>query len=238
MICQNDGDFRPMPECMSPQYERRGCSREERTEERCGWPGCDKHDNGCEHEKAGRCLWFCDEKAECADTRETCRPEETPAPAQEERMACRCGCSHTEELPVLVKPEVQHCPEQTYEPWRALRHGTLFPALWKPMCGEHPTIVDCPADRGQIYAFALWELRLYLDTHPYDWEAWRMLHRLDRQADHPNYATTFMPGFCGCGEEDFVPQEYGKRCQREPWPWEEIACRAEPAGGGNGHVCV
>lgn len=65
-----------------------------------------------------------------------------------------------------------------YEPEEALSRGTLYPALDKPFCGE----CACAnyALKGAEYAsdFTVWELRLYLDTHPSDTAALELYKRL------------------------------------------------------------
>ena len=105
--------------------------------------------------------------------------------------------------------------DDVYDCGRALKAGTLYPELHKPMDGYHPCGESC-GDRCQQIAFAMWELRLYLNTHPCDQEALALLHRLQENCCEPNYATTFL--------ED-VPCTDGTRNPAwrwgsDPWPWE------------------
>lgn len=105
--------------------------------------------------------------------------------------------------------------DEVYDAGRALKAGTLYPELHKPMSGYCPCSVCC-GDRCQQIAFAMWELRLYLNTHPCDQEALALLHRLQENCCEPNYATTFL--------ED-VPCTDGTRNPAwrwgsDPWPWE------------------
>ncbi len=81
---------------------------------------------------------------------------------------------------------------EIYRNESALRAGTLFPELHKPMNGYCPYDENCGTP-CQAAAFAAWELRLYLDTHPGDRQALAMLENIENQLADPNYATTFLP---------------------------------------------
>lgn len=99
--------------------------------------------------------------------------------------------------------------------WReALENGTLFQALHLPMNGGCE-VTTC-ATEAQAIAFALWELRLYLDTHPDDCEALALFRRLEEKAEDPNYASTF------AGDDG---QSNVWRWASTPWPWEPPCCR-------------
>ena len=105
--------------------------------------------------------------------------------------------------------------DDVYGCGRALKAGTLYPELHKPLNGYWPCDEDC-GDKCQQIAFAMWELRLYLNTHPCDQEALQLLHKLQENCCEPNYATTFL--------ED-VPCTDGTRNPAwrwgsDPWPWE------------------
>lgn len=99
---------------------------------------------------------------------------------------------------------------QVYPAQVALRSGTLFPELNKPMaCAAAPTGCAEPTPQ-QASAFAAWEMRLYLNTHPNDESALQMFEQICRQTHQPNYACTFAP--CvhnGCWT-----------WIQDPWPWE------------------
>lgn len=102
---------------------------------------------------------------------------------------------------------------QVYPAQVALRSGTLFPELNKPMaCAASPT--GCAAATPkQASAFAAWEMRLYLNTHPHDDSAMQMYEQICRQTPSPNYACTFAP----CSRD-------GKWSWiQDPWPWELCA---------------
>lgn len=100
--------------------------------------------------------------------------------------------------------------EDTYAPGKALRAGTLFPALNMPLNG-YDTPAGSGGDAAQESAFAAWEMRLFLNTHPNDREALKMFRRLRQQAGERSYATAFLPEE-NCGETwGWVDA---------PWPWE------------------
>lgn len=101
--------------------------------------------------------------------------------------------------------------EHLYERDAALKAGTLYPELHKPLNGYCPCGQQC-GDDEQALAFTLWELRLYLNTHPCDKEALALFRKLCKEACDDNYATAFL-GDCA-GGWDWV------NC---PWPWEYAA---------------
>ena len=110
-----------------------------------------------------------------------------------------------------------------FEAHQALRSGTLFPELYKPMKEERMSIDGPRATDEQALAFAAWELRLYLNTHPHDRRALEVLRRVCKALPCPNYASTFLT----CDEGwDWVDG---------PWPWEYENCRRTE---DDGHVCV
>lgn len=123
-------------------------------------------------------------------------------------------------LTAMVVPDVQEMPGRMYDPVQALLHGTLFHGLFKPMANKPLPIASRAIDYAQALSFALWELRLYLDTHPADRNALMMLRELDQKAEHPCYATAFLPAStmeqpdaaCACSVQYDWPDA--------PWPWE------------------
>ncbi len=104
--------------------------------------------------------------------------------------------------------------DKVFESESALRAGTLFPELHKPMNGYCPRSEHC-CTRKQAAAFAAWEMRLYLNTHPNDQEALALFGKLCREAEEENYATAFLPDACGTN---------GWTWPGNPWPW-EYDCR-------------
>lgn len=121
-----------------------------------------------------------------------------------------CGCS-AECAPGMIQGMMQSF-HQVYPAQTALRNGTLFPELHKPMsCAPAPT--GCAeATARQEASFAAWEVRLYLNTHPGDANARMLFERLCQQAQQPNYACAFVP--CGQSAWKWID---------DPWPWEICA---------------
>lgn len=85
-------------------------------------------------------------------------------------------------LPVMVDPEPQSSMGSMYSITDALLHGTLYETLYKPMNHETISMPACPVDLQHALEFAIWELRLYLDTHPCDRNAQETLRDLKLQA--------------------------------------------------------
>ena len=90
-----------------------------------------------------------------------------------------------------------------YDAGQALRHGTLFPELYKPVEETVLPIDEPPATARQALGFAAWELRLYLDTHPSDLSALDLYRR-------------------NCEAMDAPPPSAHDRWDWTdgPWPWE------------------
>lgn len=111
---------------------------------------------------------------------------------------------------------VYHAPHglcNMYGPSQALRNGTLYAELDKPLM--HYTADE---NQGwhtpeQAIAFSAWELRLYLNTHPKDKQALKYFQQLHQQMD-VNYATTFAPCAANGRTWDWID---------DPWPWEYAA---------------
>ncbi len=100
--------------------------------------------------------------------------------------------------------------DEIYESESGLRAGTLFPELHKPLNGYCPCDKNCGTCK-QAAAFAAWELRLYLNTHPNDKEALALFRKLCKEAEDENYATTFLTDECCTSGWNWV---------KNPWPWE------------------
>ncbi len=119
----------------------------------------------------------------------------------------------------------------TFEPAQAIRSGTFYPELYKPMLEKGMPIDSAPATARQTLEFCAWELRLYLDTHPSDQQALRLFRRFCAALKGTGYPCAFVDDGDD-GESD---------CERrwswldDPWPWEYQNCAAAE---GNSHVCV
>ena len=109
----------------------------------------------------------------------------------------------------MINVEMQEIDE-IFESESALRAGTLFPELHKPLNGYCPCDENC-GTCAQAAAFAAWEMRLYLNTHPNDKEALALFRKLCKEAEAENYATTFLEDDCCTKCWSWV---------KNPWPWE------------------
>ena len=141
-------------------------------------------------------------------------------PANRNCSGDKCGCEDNSDAyqrrnaGVGIVHAVKQKLADVFESESALRTGTLFPELHKPMNGRCPGCSNCSTCEQQS-AFAAWDLRLYLNTHPEDQEALALFRRLCSEAEDPNYATTFLDDE-GCGS-----------CwgwTDGPWPWECQKC--------------
>lgn len=173
-------------------YDDCGCKREA-----CGSAGSRSRDCGCDKDDNAR-----------ARMRSTCGCEKM------------CGCkdndnganyarSNKNRKVGMVNVERQELDE-IFESESALRAGTLFPELHKPMNGYCPYDGNCGTCKQQA-AFAAWEMRLYLNTHPGDKEALKLFQKLCKEAEEPNYATSFLKDDGFANSWDWV---------KNPWPWE------------------
>lgn len=109
---------------------------------------------------------------------------------------------------------VMHEIDEIFQSESALRAGTLFPELHKPLNGYCPYDSNC-GTCAQAAAFAVWELRLYLNTHPHDEEALQLFRKLCKEIKEENYATAFLTDECCTNGWNWV---------KNPWPW-EYACQ-------------
>lgn len=132
----------------------------------------------------------------------------------------RCRASHTADTETSACPTmnkgigmvgtVVQTLDTTYTSAEALRAGTLFPALHMPLNGCDTPVGGC-GDAAQANAFAAWELRLFLNTHPDDGNALKLFRRLRQQAGENSYATAFLPEQSCADRWNWVDA---------PWPWE------------------
>ena len=188
------------------------CGNEERRETRCTQP-C-----GNEERRETRCTQPCgnEERRETRCTQPyTCGTTErtddwATAAKTGQRYGQPCGNGLTLGM---VTARVQTLDDM-YDAAHALKAGTLFPGLHMPLSGYCPRGGNC-ATEAQEAAFTLWELRLYLNTHPHDQEALALFARLCRCIEGNTYATAFLPDG-GCGQD--------WNWNNDPWPWEYACC--------------
>lgn len=193
-------------ECAERRYndcdECDECSRNGRC-----YNGCDEYE---EHSGNGRCYNGCNECRERTEYRESGGNGYNSNPyARQQNNGRPCKNRNVG----MVSVEMQEI-DDIFESETALRAGTLFPELHKPLNGY------CPCDRNcgncaQAAAFAAWEMRLYLNTHPHDKKALCFFRKLCKEAEEENYATTFLTDECCTSDWSWV---------ENPWPW-EYSCR-------------
>lgn len=123
----------------------------------------------------------------------------------------------------MVYP-VRQYPETLYDPKQALRRGTLFPELDKPMNAAASPARGVYATEKQSVSFAAWEMRLYLDTHPDDRQALALFERLCGSINGAAYPCAFVK--TGADRWRWID---------DPWPWENADNVHEE---GEDHVCV
>ena len=124
---------------------------------------------------------------------------------------CNNGCNSQTAGMVY---SADHCLKNRMSAAQGIRQGSLFTELHKPFAAN-----PCPSGCAnvtsrQALAFAAWELRLYLDTHPCDKAALRLFEEYERRLNCQNYATTFVPGCKGRNRWTW---------NTDPWPWEVCA---------------
>ena len=156
------------------------------------------------------------EQTDCGCEREMPKPNR-----QREQTGCGCEkeaaeapCARTGDRCASRKAgmvyHVEHVLEKMFSTEQALTAGTLFMELYKPMnCAGAPDPA-CITPEQQL-AFVLWELRLYLNTHPCNQQALALYRRLSRQAECETYATAFVA-------DDGCANTWG--WIENPWPWE------------------
>ena len=142
-------------------------------------------------------------------------PDPGPGPsASVQQAAAVAADAVTEQTTVMVNSVPQQLT-QIIQPAQALPLGTLFPELNKPLTSTAAPVTARPTAR-QINAFAAWEMRLYLNTHPTDTIALSLFRQMAASAGEPNYASTFVTSVEG-GRWTWLD---------DPWPWEYGASSA------------
>jgi len=120
-----------------------------------------------------------------------------------------CGCNNCQNAGMVYG--VTHSPHNRMKCEDAIRHGTLFRELHKPFAAQPcPSGCNEPSCKQEL-AFAAWELRLYLNTHPNDRAALKLFEEYESKLRDANYATTFVPGSNGRRHWTWLD---------DPWPWE------------------
>lgn len=213
-----------MPGCGCQRQRQNRCNARETADEVCRHDcQAEYTDNGCTGRSdcpcercARRREAACNTCAKNACTRQAdCPCEDCTRRREAARNACGKTKNKADNCGVGIMWAKAQEIDDVYDCGRALKAGTLYPELHKPLNGYWPCEADC-GDKCQQIAFAMWELRLYLNTHPCDQEALAMLHKLQTECCEPNYATTFLEE-AGCSDGARNP---AWRWTRDPWPWE------------------
>lgn len=115
---------------------------------------------------------------------------------------------------------VQRSTNGSYQADKALARGTLFPGLDLPFMGMVNESVETPTPMKELMAlgFAVYELGLYLDTHPDDTEAEVMFQK---------YNKLYAEGVAEY-ERRYGPLQITSSCSDrfdwvdDPWPWDPM----------------
>lgn len=142
-------------------------------------------------------------------------PPLEPGPELSTPRAADAALGATAEQTKVMVNSVPQQLTQIIQPAQALLLGTLFPELNKPLTSTSAPITAKPTAK-QINAFAAWEMRLYLDTHPSDTVALSLFQQMATAAGEPNYASTFATSVA-VGRWTWLD---------DPWPWEYGASSA------------
>ena len=190
------------PSCNSCQGRSNNGGNRQPCNSHCSNPADYSCDNEC-HQPHNTC------DNNCRQPRNTCNND-----CDGRQRPCDDPCFCHDRTPAMVYAQ-QHDLDSIYCAEKALLRGTLFGCLDKPMCNErctdNPCISQCQMDK-----FAIWELRLYLNTHPCDQKALALLRKLTEQMDND----------CGC---TFYPDCNRWSWQDDPWPWEYQRCCGKEA---------
>ena len=222
-----DGDARTMnggmrPGCGCQHHDNAcGCNREGREREcPCNERRERESNCGCRENRERECP--CNERRDRENN--CCRENrERECPCNERREGNGRGCCNDCVCPTINREPCRRTPamvyaedqtvENTYCADKALARGTLFPCLDKPIYNECNGDVTPCATRCQKERFTIWELRLYLDTHPCDQCALAMLREKCSEMD------------CDC-KRMHCDSDSETRWDwlEEPWPWEFTRC--------------
>lgn len=147
-------------------------------------------------------------------------PEITPPlpPVYQPQPKAEINASAQQETTEQTEVMVTNVPQQLtqlIQTAQALPLGTLFPELYKPLTSVSAPVTARPTAK-QANAFAAWEMRLYLDTHPTDTIALSLFQQMATAAGEPNYASTFVGPVTG---DRWAWLD-------NPWPWEYGASSA------------
>jgi len=130
------------------------------------------------------------------------------------RQGCLPGCAPL----VLAYVPMQQSAVPAYDTEEAIRRGTLFPGLDLPFMNMVNTadISDTPLGEVMALQFVCHDLRLYLDTHPADIEAFDVLQKMLKLLEEAKrrYVAAYGPL---CPQDLAVSETFN--WLDAPWPW-------------------
>ena len=220
--CNREGRTREYP-CNERLERENSCSCRENRQRECSCNERRERENSCGYRENRERECPCNERRErenscgCREHRQRQCPCDERSEGNGRGCCNDCACStinreSCRRTPAMVYAE-DHTAENTYCAAKALARGTLFPCLDKPVCNEcsgdeAPCATQCQQER-----FTIWELRLYLDTHPCDQYALTMLREKCREMD------------CDCMRMQCASDSETRwDWLEEPWPWEFTRC--------------
>ena len=140
--------------------------------------------------------------------------------AQETQRTCQAGQGSLPSCAPLAVPIVpaQGSHPDRFSRTKALRHGTLFPALDLPfhLKVRPGQTADTPLNQLRALEFVQLELGLYLDTHPNDQEAFALFQKYTRlaQTARADYVKSHGPM-----TQTDAAQDSTYTWGNGPWPW-------------------
>ena len=111
-----------------------------------------------------------------------------------------------------------------YNPAEGFAKGNMQANIYDPYKLKNPSLPQADNERErlllevQMYSFAMWDLNLYLNTHPTDVNAMRLFdqHRNSYKKAVENYESKFSALHVDCVNTKGNSWEWNN----SPWPWE------------------
>lgn len=146
---------------------------------------------------------------------------QTPCPPGEKPSGCMAGQGPLPACGPFATPFVvsQGPDPEKYSRERALEQGTLYPDLNLPFhLKVNPgRLADTPLNQLRALDFAIQELGLYLDTHPYDAEAFALFREYVAMAKTAKAAYVEQHGPLVQAD---AAKDGSYTWGNGPWPWQ------------------
>ena len=119
----------------------------------------------------------------------------------------------------MMENRTPNCQNNNYRTVPNCQTATNHNAPWQP--AQVPSKMEL-MQRINQYSFAVDEVLLFLDTHPYDMEAMKYFqkYRALRQEAIQDYSKYYAPLLVDYAVCDKSPWSW----VNEPWPWEGVDC--------------